>query len=187
MRLMLWRELLASLFDHPLLQPELRSIAAIRVDVARPGRQDRLARALLFVGWIMAMLRLSVAKPLEHRHDGEGWVATLRAGKREIAVEIDPVAVEFSGDVRSPGSIVRAELVASRPGTRTAVRVTRQADHLLATADWNGGLVARRATRVEPFDEMPYLAAALDRTGSDRIFDLALAKAIALMGEGTDD
>ena len=73
--------------------------------------------------------------------------------------------------------------MASRPGTRTAVRVTRQSDHLLATADWNGGLVARRATRLEPFDEMPFLAEALDRTGHDRVFDLALAKAIDLVGE----
>lgn len=182
MRLMLWRELLASLFDHPLLQPELRSVVAIRVDVARPGRQDRLARALLFIGWLMAMLRYSVVKPLEHR-TGEGWVATLRSGKREIEVSINPVSVEYSGAVRSPGSLVRAELVASRPGTRTAVRVTRQSDHLLATADWNGGLVARRATRLEPFDEMPFLAEALDRTGHDRVFDLALAKAIGLIGE----
>jgi glucose-6-phosphate dehydrogenase assembly protein OpcA len=182
MRLMLWRELLASLFDHPLLQPELRSIVAIRVDVARPARQDRLARALLFIGWLMAMMRYSVVKPLEHR-SREGWVATLRSGKREIEVAIDPVAVEYSGAVRSPGSLVRAELVASRPGTRTAVHVTRQSDHLLATADWNGGLVARRATRLEPFDEMPYLAEALDRTGHDRVFDLALAKAISLIGD----
>jgi glucose-6-phosphate dehydrogenase assembly protein OpcA len=185
MRLMLWRELLASLFDHPLLQPELRSVGAIRVDVARPGRQDRLARALLFVGWLMAMLRFTVGKPLELRGDGS-WAATLRAGKREIDVTISPVAVEYSGAVRSPGSLVRVELVASRPGARTAVRVTRQADHLLATADWNGGPVARRATRLEPFDEMPYLAAALDRTGHDRVFDRALAKAIALMGDVAD-
>jgi glucose-6-phosphate dehydrogenase assembly protein OpcA len=182
MRLMLWRELLASLFDHPLLLPELRSIVSIRVDVARPGRQERLARALLFVGWLMAMLRLTVVAPLEHR-PGVGWVATLRAGKREIGVEIHTVEVEYSGAVRSAGSIVRAELVSERPGTRTAVRVTRQADHLLATADWNGGQVARRATRLEPFDEMPYLAEALDRTAHDRVFDRALAKAIALLGD----
>ena len=37
MRLLLWRELLAGLFDHPLLQPELRSISAVRIDLARPG------------------------------------------------------------------------------------------------------------------------------------------------------
>jgi glucose-6-phosphate dehydrogenase assembly protein OpcA len=182
MRLLLWRELLASLFDHPLLQPELRSIVAIRVDIARPGRQDRLARAVLFVGWLMAMLRYSVVKPLAHR-SGEGWAATLRSGKREIEVSVNPVAVEYSGAVRSPGSLVRAELVAARPGTRTAVRVTRQADHLLATADWNGGLVARRATRLEPFGEMPYLAEALDRTGTDRVFGLALAKSLDLVGD----
>jgi hypothetical protein len=30
---------------------------------------------------------------------------------------------------------------------------------------------------------MPYLAEALDRTGHDRVFELALAKAIDLVGE----
>ena len=119
-------------------------------------------------------------------HLSKGAIEVRSAGS-EPADKINPVAVEYSGAVRSPGSLVRAELVAARPGTRTAVRVTRQADHLLATADWNGGPVARRATRLEPFDEMPYLAEALDRTGHDRIFDLALAKAIALMGEVADD
>ena len=181
MRLMLWRELLASLFDHPLLQPELRNLDSIRVDVARPGRQDRLARALLFVGWLMAMLRFSVVEPIAQR-PGEGWVARLRSGKREIEVAIRPVEVEYSGAVRASGSIVRAELGASRAGVRTAIRVTRQADHLLATADWNGAQVARRATRLEPFDEMPYLAEALDRTGHDRVFGRALAAAIEVAG-----
>jgi glucose-6-phosphate dehydrogenase assembly protein OpcA len=182
MRLMLWRELLASLFDHPLLLPELRSVVSIRVDVARPGRQERLARALLFVGWLMSMLRLTVVTPLERRA-GTGWGATIRAGKREIDVAIHAVEVEYSGAVRSSGSLVRAEIVAARTGARTAVRVTRQSDHLLATADWNGAQVARRATRLEPFDEMPYLAEALDRTAHDRIFDRALAQAIALIGD----
>ena len=56
MRLELWRELLAGLFDHPLLQPELRRLTSIRVDVARPGSVTRLTRAALFIGWLAAML-----------------------------------------------------------------------------------------------------------------------------------
>jgi glucose-6-phosphate dehydrogenase assembly protein OpcA len=182
MRLMLWRELLASCFDHPLLRPELRSLGRIRVDVARPGSEVRLSRAVLFVGWLMAMLRLPVDEPLRPGVGGS-WVCRLRQGRRVVEVEIRPVEVEFSGAVRSSGSLVRVELETTREGARTQVRVTRQADHLLATADWNHAPVTRRATRLEPFEETPYLAGSLDRTGHDRIYVRALQRAVTLLSD----
>ena len=180
MRLMLWRELLASCFDHPLLIRELKHLRAIRVDVARPGSEERLSRAVLFVGWLMSRLRLSVEEPLRAGKDG-AWNAKLRTGRRSIDVEIRPVEVEYSGAVRAAGSVVRAELEAQRPDAHTQVNVTRQADHLLATADWNGASVSRRASQLEPFDEAPYLADSLDRTGHDRLFAQALEKAVQLI------
>ena len=61
--------------------------------------------------------------------------------------------------------------------------MTRHADHLLATADFQGAQVARRAGRLEPFGDAPYLAEALDRGSADRIFEDALAAA-ALLVEG---
>jgi glucose-6-phosphate dehydrogenase assembly protein OpcA len=184
MRLMLWRELLASCFDHPLLVRELKHLRSIRVDVARPGGEVRLSRAVLFVGWLMSRLRLQVVEPL-HEAGDERWLARLRAGKRTVTVEIRPVAVEFSGAVRVAGSVVRAELEAHRNDADTHVNVTRQADHLLATASWNGASVVRRASKLETFDEAPYLADSLDRTGHDRLFAQALEKAVALIGDGT--
>jgi glucose-6-phosphate dehydrogenase assembly protein OpcA len=185
MRLMLWRELLASCFDHPLLVRELRHLRSIRVDVARPGGYVRLSRAVLFVGWLMSRLRLQVLEPLHETATGS-WVGTVRSGKRRIAVEIRPVQVEFSGAVRAAGSVVRAELEAGRSDAETHVNITRQSDHLLATASWNGASVVRRASTLDPFDEAPYLAQSLDRTGHDRIFAQALAKTVALMGEETE-
>ncbi|MEX1296264.1 MAG: glucose-6-phosphate dehydrogenase assembly protein OpcA, partial [Candidatus Limnocylindrales bacterium] len=118
MRLMLWRELLASCFDHPLLVRELKHLRSIRVDVARPGGDVRLSRAVLFVGWLMSRLRLQVVEPL-HQADDEVWVAALRSGKRQIDVEVRPVEVEFSGAARGAGSIVRAELEAAHSDART--------------------------------------------------------------------
>ena len=184
MRLMLWRELLASCFDHPLLVRELKHLRSIRVDVARPGGDVRLSRAVLFVGWLMSRLRLQVVEPL-HETDDQSWVARLRSGKRTVEVEVRPVEVEFSGAVRGAGSIVRAELEAHRSDADTHVNVTRQADHLLATASWNGASVVRRASKLEAFDEAPYLADSLDRTGHDRLFAQALEKAVALVEDGT--
>ena len=132
----------------------------------------------------MSRLRLQVVEPL-HESDDETWVAVVRSGKRRIGVEIRPVEVEFSGAVRAAGSVVRAELEAHRSDADTHVNVTRQADHLLATAVWNGASVARRASRLEAFDEAPYLADSLDRTGHDRLFAQALEKAVELVGDRT--
>jgi glucose-6-phosphate dehydrogenase assembly protein OpcA len=182
MRLMLWRELLASCFDHPLLVRELRYLKSISVDVARPAGDVQLARAALFIGWLMARLRLQVVQPLRAADD-ESWSAQVRSGKRSIEIEIRPVAVEYSGAVRAVGSVVRVELEGGRPDAHTSVNVTRQADHLLATADWNGASVIRRATQLERFEEVPYLADSLDRTGHDRLFAQALEKAVTLIGD----
>lgn len=180
MRLMLWRELIASCFDHPLLTRELKSIDRIRIDVARPGRETRLSRAVLFMGWLMAMLKMQTVEPLRGKAGGIQR-ATVRAGRKQIEVEIRPVEVEYSGAVRAAGSVVRAELSARRPDSNTQVTVTRQADHLLATAVWNRASVFRRATQLDPFDEVPYLASSLDHTGHDRIFEQSLEKAVTLI------
>jgi len=182
MRLMLWRELLASCFDHPLLIRELKYLRSIRIDVARPAGDVRLSRAVLFAGWLMSRLRLSVVEQL-HANKDESWSAKVRSRGRDIDIEIRPVEVEYSGAVRVAGSVVRAELEAERAEAHIHVNVTRQADHLLATADWNGASVTRRASQLEAFDEAPYLAESLDRTGHDRLFAQALEKAVALIGE----
>ena len=90
--------------------------------------------------------------------------------------------------MRGAGSVVRAELEARHGDAETHVNVTRQADHLLATATWNGASVVRRASKLEAFDEAPYLAASLDRTGHDRLFAHALEKACLLYtSDAADD
>jgi glucose-6-phosphate dehydrogenase assembly protein OpcA len=179
MRLVLWRELFAGLFDHPLLQPELRTINGLRVDIARPGSVIRLNRAVLFAGWVATMLDWKVTKPLELGTDGI-YHGAFRTGKRDIPIEIRPVSAPAGGTLRTAGSLVRAEVDAGRTRSTLRVRVTRQSDHLLGTADWNGAQVARRAARQEVFEEMPFLAEALDRTGRDRVFEASLARAVKL-------
>jgi hypothetical protein len=82
--------------------------------------------------------------------------------------------------MQTAGSLVRVELELARGKVVTRARVTRQADHLLATADWNGAQVTRRAGRLEPFEEAPFLAESLDRTAHDPIFEMALDRAVEL-------
>ncbi|TAM56847.1 MAG: hypothetical protein EPN50_09970 [Chloroflexota bacterium] len=181
MRLTLWRELVAGLFDHPLLAPELGAVRSVHVDVSRPGAATRLTRAALFVGWLAAALGWQLEAPLVARRGSDEQVATYRAGRQAISVVVRPVPPGDDRHLRSAGSLVRAELGLGRRGHDVRARVTRHADHLLATADWQGAQVSRRAGRLELFGEAPYLGEALDRSGRDRVFERAVAAATRLL------
>jgi glucose-6-phosphate dehydrogenase assembly protein OpcA len=180
LRLSLWRELLAGLFDHPLLTPELDHLVSLRIDFARPGTTIRLSKAAYACGWLAGRLGWEVARPLEQ---GKGDVihAAYKRGRREIKVELRPSRVGLDAAPHTAGSLLRVELEAERPKATLRARVTRQADHLLATADWNGAQVARRAGRLEPFDETPYIAEALEQPGLDRVFERSLVRAVRLL------
>lgn len=181
MRLTLWRELLGGLFDHPLLTPELASLRSVRLDVLRPGTTIRLSKAACFAGWLAAALHFDVAQPLGPKRSSESLVGTWTDGRREVRVEFRPVPAPADAGALAVGSLQRVELELGRGRRLIRARVTRQADHLLATADWDGAEVARRAGRLEPFDEAPYVAEALERFGHDRIFEESVAQAARLV------
>jgi glucose-6-phosphate dehydrogenase assembly protein OpcA len=184
LRLTLWRELLAGLFDHPLLTPELEHVSSVRIDVARPGATMRLAKAAYLCGWLAAMLGWQVATPLTSGDpDGDTLVGTWRRGRRRIAVEIHAVPTGGDAAPRVAGSIQRIEIASMRGRANVRVRITRQQDHLLASADWNGAQVARRAGRLEPFEETPFVKEALDRIGQDPVFERALVRAVRFVSE----
>ncbi len=169
LRLNLWRELLAGLFDHPLLQRELDHIRAVRIDVARPTSTLRISKAAFYLGWLASRLGWEVARPLTADDAEAGYLhGAFRRGRREITVELRPVRTTLDGTQRAAGSLVRVDIEATRPRATVRARITRQADHLLATADWNGAQVSRRAGRLEPFDETPFIAEALDSPGLDK-------------------
>ena len=180
MRLSLWRELLAGLFDHPLLTTELPGCRHLRLDVARPGSVVRISKAACFAGWLGTTLGWTVETPLRRAGDGETLAGVFRNGRRLIPLEIRPVGGGIGAAYPSAGSLVRVELELVRGRAVTRSRVTRQADHLLATADWNGAQVSRRAGRLELFEETPFLAEALDRTAHDPVFERALKMAVEL-------
>jgi glucose-6-phosphate dehydrogenase assembly protein OpcA len=183
LRLSLWRELLAGLFDHPLLTGELDHIKSVRIDIARPTDTLRVSRAAFYLGWLAARLGWETARPLTPRGgDSDELHGAFRLGRREIGVSIHPVRATLDGAQRAPGSLVRVDIEAARPKATVRARLTRQSDHLLATADWNGASVARRAGRLEPFDETPFIAEALERPGLDRAFEQALIRAVRLVG-----
>ena len=184
LRLALWRELLAGMFDHPLLGPELEHIRRVRVDVSRPTSTLRVSKAAFYLGWLASRLDWQIAKELVMDTEDDLLRGAFRDGRREIPVEVHPVRATLDGSQRAAGSLVRVDIEAARPKATIRARITRQADHLLATADWNGAPVARRAGRLEPFDETPFIAQALQRSGLDRIFGDALIRACRLVGSG---
>lgn len=181
LRLTLWRELMAGLFDHPLLVREVRHIRSVRVDVSRPTSTFRISKAAYFCGWLASRLGWEVSRPLSGQQGDEGLTGAFRDGRREIKVELRPVHQTLDGAKRGAGSLVRVEVDTERPRSSIRARITRQADHLLATADWNGAQVARRAGRLEPFEETPFIAEALERPGIDRAFEAALVRAVRLI------
>ena len=134
LRLSLWRELLAGLFDHPLLTREADSIRSVRVDFARPGAALHLARALYITGWLAGQLGWEIRQPVE-RDEDDSYRGLLRRGRREIRIELRPVRPPVDAASHSPGSLLGIDIQASRPRTELRARVTRQRDHLLATAD----------------------------------------------------
>jgi glucose-6-phosphate dehydrogenase assembly protein OpcA len=182
LRLSLWRELLAGMFDHPLLVQELDHIHSVRIDVAKPTSTLRVSKAAFYLGWLASRLGWEVAKPLTRDKGDEEYLhGAFRRGRREIDVELRPVRSTLDGGQRAAGSLVRVDIEATRPRATVRARITRQQDHLLATADWNGAQVSRRAGRLEPFDETPFIAEALDSPGLDRIFENALTRAVRLV------
>jgi glucose-6-phosphate dehydrogenase assembly protein OpcA len=182
LRLALWRELMAGMYDHPLLTRELDHIRSIRLDLARPGQTLRLTKAVYYVGWLAAMLGWEVTKPLHEVADGDGVQGTFRGHRHEVKVDIRASRTGTEGAHLSAGSLVRVEIESSRPGHAVRARITRQRDHLLATADWNGAQVNRRAGQLEDFSETPFVAEALERPGLDRIFERALLRAVHFSG-----
>jgi len=182
LRLALWRELMAGMFDHPLLTRELDHIRSIRLDVARPGETFRLTKAVYYVGWLAAMLGWEVTRPLHEVADGDGVQGTFRGRRHQVKVDIRAGRSGTEGAHLGAGSLVRVEIESSRPGHAVRARITRQRDHLLATADWNGAQVNRRAGQLEEFSETPFVAEALERPGLDRIFERSLLRAVHFSG-----
>ncbi len=183
MRLTLWRELLAGLFDHPLLLREVGRCRTLRIHIARPSGEFRTIKGALFAGWLAGQLGWEIAQPLETKPGSDSLFGTLREGRHDIRVELRP-ATGTAGDasVRSSGSLTRVEMELGRGNSAIRAVVTRQHDHLLATAEWNGAPIMRRPGRLEPFGEAPFLGEALELTGQDRVFERALARATRLIG-----
>ncbi|MFI5253916.1 MAG: glucose-6-phosphate dehydrogenase assembly protein OpcA [Candidatus Limnocylindrales bacterium] len=180
MRIRPWRELLASLFDGPLMAAELGHAATLRIDVVGRAGHLRPALAILYAGWLAAALGWHVAAPL-----GAGDAGTLegcfRAGRRTVKFEVRPVKGP-AGERSMAGAMEAVELTLERPGWQGLASIVRSDDHLMATATDARAVLARRAAPIDPADDAHDLAAALEQGGPDRMLGRAIAVAAELLG-----
>ncbi len=77
---------------------------------------------------------------------------------------------------------MRVELEAVAGRRRATIALVRGVDHLYAEAEIDGELRARRTAIIEPFEDAPYLADALEAPGQDVVFGATLALAAKLVG-----
>jgi glucose-6-phosphate dehydrogenase assembly protein OpcA len=181
MRLEPWRTLLAGLFDDPALGPFLGGIGRVRVTVARPGSVVRVSRAALYLGWLAGRLGWRVDEGLVTSSEETQRCVVTRRGRR-IEVEVAAETVPQDRQFRAPGALMRVELEAVAGRHRATIALVRGDDHLYAEAEIGGELRVRRTAMIEPFEDAPYLADALEAPGQDAVFGATLALAAKLIG-----
>ena len=152
LRLTLWRELLAGLFDHPLLAARAATTSAACASTSRGRRRrcaSRKARFYLSAGWPRDWAGRSRGRSASARDRG-------RAARRIPTWPARDHGRAAPGARHARRREARGRLAGARrhrgrapQGSSVRARVTRQADHLLATADWNGrpGRPPRRTAR----------------------------------------
>ncbi len=85
-----WRERIAAAFDSPRRRPELRAIAGVTVR----HREDSLASALLFCGWLSSRLGWEPGALSQARGNFSGFCHTRR---QDIKIRLEPVEMSSPG------------------------------------------------------------------------------------------
>ena len=113
-----WRERVAATFDSPQRRPELRAISGLTIR----HREDSLASALLYTGWLGSRLDW---KPGALHHARGQWVVHSTTRRHDIKITLDPVeqnAPGLAGITIDLASGVAMSLDRSPGGLRAARR-----------------------------------------------------------------
>jgi hypothetical protein len=78
-----WRERVAAAFDSPRRRPELRAISGVTVR----HREDSLASALLFCGWLASRLGWRPGSLAQHSNR---WSGTAHTRRQDIKIRLEP-------------------------------------------------------------------------------------------------
>jgi glucose-6-phosphate dehydrogenase assembly protein OpcA len=85
-----WRERVAAAFDSPRRRPELREISGVTVR----HREDSLAAAVLFCGWLASRLGWEPASLSPHSNR---WSGTAHTRRQDIKIRLEPHDQEAPG------------------------------------------------------------------------------------------
>jgi glucose-6-phosphate dehydrogenase assembly protein OpcA len=171
-RLLPWRELVAQFWDMAAFRTHLSRLDRIEIDLGKPagGRSNR-PQALLLAGWLASRLGWTPLAMARQR-DGYRLRAKRRGGEVEFVIKIRPEetsgirAVRF---VRETGRTARFELAVA------------QGESATATVQIGSGDPIVRMVRLEHLTEGELLAAELDLTTADFVFESSLAVAAAFL------
>jgi glucose-6-phosphate dehydrogenase assembly protein OpcA len=78
-----WRERVAAAFDSPRRRPELRAISGVTVR----HREDSLAPALLFCGWLASRLGWEPGSLSQHANR---WSGTAHTRRQDVKIRLEP-------------------------------------------------------------------------------------------------
>jgi glucose-6-phosphate dehydrogenase assembly protein OpcA len=115
-----WRERVAAAFDAPRRRPELRAISSVTVR----HREDSLASALLYVGWLSSRLDW---KPGALHHASGRWRGHASTRRQDIRITLQPVDQSAPGLAGVTIELASGEAVAldRSPGGLRALRRDR--------------------------------------------------------------
>jgi glucose-6-phosphate dehydrogenase assembly protein OpcA len=120
-----WRERVAATFDSPQRRPDLRAISGLTIR----HREDSLASALLYTGWLGSRLDW---KPGALHHARGQWVVHSTTRRHDIKITLDPVeqnAPGLAGITIELASGVAMSLDRSPGGLRAARRERDGTEH----------------------------------------------------------
>ena len=121
-----WRERVAAAFDSPRRRPELRAISGLTIR----HREDSLASALLYTGWLSSRLDW---KPGALHHARNQWHGHATTRRHDIKITLDPVeqnAPGLAGITIELASGVAMSLDRSPGGLRAARRERDGTEHV---------------------------------------------------------
>jgi glucose-6-phosphate dehydrogenase assembly protein OpcA len=185
MRQARWREAVASAFDHPELQPYLRSLRRIAVTYAAhggPGTEVaiNLVKPVYHVAWLASQLGLEVRRPLTRLRDvaeaGRNLGALLARERRaDTEVLLRPVVSPAPS-----GTTLRVELLAYRRKSELRVDVTAEAASVRVRALRDGVEAFDRTFHAARRTEADLLTEAIEADGRDPVAEGTLEVAARL-------
>jgi glucose-6-phosphate dehydrogenase assembly protein OpcA len=181
-RLTPWRDIIAQFFDGQTWAPYANGIRSIRLEFGSGGDDFRRATSgtLLLLGWIGCRLGWKPETTLDTVVSREVTLSCIQGGR------LIPIDIQFRDyGAQSVGRLMRVELVSQPRGeqpARFSVERTHDLDHVHVNMEIHGGTKIVRVVPLSRQDDMELLAAELDLSGHDRLYEQVVDMASQMAG-----